>query len=284
MRTMTTANCYVYVYEVDGVVRYVGRGRGTRISAHFKEAARRAANPQKTTKQRRFYDRLVRAIADGSTIVSRKVADKLSGDEAGAREIEEIACYPRGQLWNSIFSYHPVILDEELSARYSAAQKALWANPEERAKRLAAQKEAMARPGIKEKQKAATRAALAVPGVEEKRLARLRAAAANPEMQARRGAAIKAAYENPDVKARHLAALIAGMHRPGVIEQRVATWRMTTATPEYKQRKSLISAEVQGRPEARKLRSDKATAQWLDPEKRANNLAAQARARALKGG
>lgn len=274
-------NCYVYVYEVDGLVRYVGRGRGYRMAAHLKELARRER--RETNKPHRFYDNLAAALATGAMVTSRKIADGLSGDDAAIREMEEIAKYPNDQLWNSIYSHNPVVLDEELRSRFSAAQRALWADPAERAKRNSAREAAMSKPGVRERQISATRAALLRPGVEEKRVQRAREAATKPEVRKKKSVAVRAAYQSEEVKARHLAALIVGMHQPGVIERRVATWHAKMGTPENKARQSRIANEVLSRPEVKNALSAKATAQWRDPEKRARILAAQERSRLLKG-
>jgi hypothetical protein len=98
----TTSAAYVYAILVDGVVRYIGKGRGPRAASHVSEAERinrrRAAGEKVRTSK--FYNGLAAAIRAGRSVVSEIIAGDLTDEAAFARETEEIASYPAGQLWN----------------------------------------------------------------------------------------------------------------------------------------------------------------------------------------
>ena len=119
-------NCYIYVYEIDGVIRYVGRGRKNRIEFHLNNMR----NPKFIG--RKFYRMLCCAIDSGSTVIHRKIIEQLSGDEARICEMIEISKYPREQLWNTIFAHHPKISDDDWIARQSAAMTEVMASTNRR--------------------------------------------------------------------------------------------------------------------------------------------------------
>lgn len=98
-------DAYVYSIVVDGVVRYIGKGSGVRqkrAKEHLraaKELSKRRAGGEKIW-ARHFIYKLARAWENGSKIEHVIVADGLEDAEAYAREIDEIARWPREQLWN----------------------------------------------------------------------------------------------------------------------------------------------------------------------------------------
>src|SRR5262245_53480758 len=93
---------YVYAIKVDGVVRYIGKGRRYRLIEHrriARELNRRRAAGEKI-KARRVHNKLAKAIRNGSVIEHDVIAFNLSDDVAYDRERSEIANAPAGQLWN----------------------------------------------------------------------------------------------------------------------------------------------------------------------------------------
>ena len=84
-------------------------------------------------------------------------------------------------------------------AKRSAAMKAVWARPGEKAKRGAAIKAALSRPEVKAKRGAAIKAALNRPESKAKRSAVMKASHARPEVRARISAGSKAAHARPEV-------------------------------------------------------------------------------------
>lgn len=156
---------YVYTCEVDGIVRYVGKGRGNRVNSHMT-----ALSTGYWCRTNRFYSNLDRAVREGCTVTFQKIVEDLTGDEAVSTELEVIKNYPRDQLWNTKFDGHPRITDEKYRSRLSAAQfdnwddgrrvrmsatmRDKWTDPDYRRRRA----EAFSRPEVKERQSLAMRA------------------------------------------------------------------------------------------------------------------------------
>lgn len=243
---MVNSSCYVYVYEFDGVVRYVGEGRGKRMENHraiaskYAEAIRRG----EPGRAHRFYTNYALALMAGIAPTCRKIAEGLTKREAIDRQNAEIARYPAEQLWNSVLSQHPWMADEQAMAARNAAMKAfwaspegqsvaktLWADPERRERQRAAQKAYWGSPEGRAKRAASAAARCATteglaaiaaaravaatrPGVRERQKAGLLVAAADPSRLARRNAAIKAARSRPEVRAKVSAAAKANWKNP----------------------------------------------------------------------
>lgn len=112
-----------------------------------------------------------------------------------------------------------MILVAGIKPAVSAANKAAWADPERRAKRVAALKAAAA------------------------------ASWADPEVRARRCAAIKAALACPELRARMTAEIRAAMARPEVRARMNAAKRLPDLTPEQRRVYAKIRKEL-GRAEA----------------------------------
>jgi hypothetical protein len=98
---------YVYAIEVDGIVRYIGKGTGARLFMHVIEAKRTAARCGRKTSHLspRRHRKLVEAIRAASTIVERVIVSDMSDGEAYRLESKLIADFHRflaGQLWNTI--------------------------------------------------------------------------------------------------------------------------------------------------------------------------------------
>ena len=193
---------YVYVIEVDGIVRYVGQGRGYRIKDHLQDAQR------DHLKHRKLYANLTVASERGEAIIFRKIIEGLTPEKAWEREAEEIARHPREQLWNMVPGRRPKITDQELIARKSAAGKAVWtpefhikirelrATPEYRAKLSAAASRRSADPVWKENN-AKHRA---FPRDPEQHRAATRRAMADPALRARLSSAGKTRRRTPTDK------------------------------------------------------------------------------------
>ena len=122
---------YVYAIVVDGVVRYIGKGRNDRMFFHMKEArwlAKRCG--ARTNHISPFFHRmLVRALRAGATVREMTLISELSDAEAYRVEGELIGQFHKGhagQLWNTI--------DERfLDPKYLPDE---WTNPVEPMYRL----------------------------------------------------------------------------------------------------------------------------------------------------
>jgi hypothetical protein len=105
-----------------------------------------------------------------------------------------------------------------------SAQKAVWADPEKRARRIASLKAAFSTPEARARRSAAMKAAWAGSGVRE-----------------RRSAAMKAAFSTPEARAAQSARSKVSQNRPDVQEKRSASLKATAAMPEARARRSAAS-------------------------------------------
>jgi len=145
---------YVYEIEVDGIVRYVGKGSGKRVDAYFlmvRSILRRRAAGEivRTTK---FYNRLAKAYRNGSDIQVDIVIDGLSDDEAFEFEIEHISSFKLGQLWNMTLggdappSAKGRKLSDETIKKITSSNKKRWSDSELRLQQSDAKKVHWLRP------------------------------------------------------------------------------------------------------------------------------------------
>lgn len=122
---------YVYQIEVDGIVRYVGKGTGDRVQRHIGKAKRINVMREGGAKVRTtpFHNKLAKALREERLITSTIVASDMADDAAFAMEIELIAQFPVEQLWN---------LRSGGEGFTSADMHRLWSDPEFRNKVSAA--------------------------------------------------------------------------------------------------------------------------------------------------
>jgi hypothetical protein len=99
--------CYVYAIRVDGVVRYIGKGRKDRMYYHLIDAKRIASKPEIKIRNLvpHWRKMLVSAVRRGAKIAEKTLASDLSDSEAYIMEQHLIGTYHKrrtGQLWNTI--------------------------------------------------------------------------------------------------------------------------------------------------------------------------------------
>jgi hypothetical protein len=116
--------CYVYEIQIDGVIRYIGKGRNGRIYSHLIDAKRTASRSDVKIRNLspHFRKMLVSAVRRGLVIAEKIVASNLTDGEAYKIEQEMIGNYHKqhaGQLWNTI--------DERFMDPKYFPQK--WSNP-----------------------------------------------------------------------------------------------------------------------------------------------------------
>jgi hypothetical protein len=108
-KTVSNKQFYIYGIYVDGVVRYIGKGRNGRMHFHVIEARRinsrraRGANTDRTSTK--FYRKLAEAMRHGATITEEIMLDGLTNQRAyriEKQKIEELHKQKRDQLWNTI--------------------------------------------------------------------------------------------------------------------------------------------------------------------------------------
>jgi LEM3-like protein len=100
-------SAYVYALLVDGVVRYVGKGRNGRMYSHLLEAKRSAARcaPDTSGLYPRMHRKLVEAVRAGSQVAESVIVSSLTDKAAyrlESRIIGEFHKHRAGQLRNTI--------------------------------------------------------------------------------------------------------------------------------------------------------------------------------------
>jgi hypothetical protein len=93
--------CYVYEIRVDGVVRYIGKGRNDRIYSHLIDAKRTAIRSDVKIRNLfpHFRKMLVSAVRRGSNIAEKIVASNLTDGEAYKVEWQMIRNYHKSARW-----------------------------------------------------------------------------------------------------------------------------------------------------------------------------------------
>jgi hypothetical protein len=107
VRLKTTIGSYIYVIIVDGVVRYIGKGRNGRMYTHLIEAKCTSARCPAATAHLlpRRHRKLVEAVRAGSQIIETVITSGLTDRAAyrlESRMIGEFHKFRAGQLWNTI--------------------------------------------------------------------------------------------------------------------------------------------------------------------------------------
>jgi hypothetical protein len=107
VRQKATIGSYIYAIVVDGVVRYIGKGRNGRMYAHLVEAKRTSARcPAKTAHlYPRVHRKLVEKVRAKSQIIETVIRSGLTDQAAyrlESRMIGEFHKFRAGQLWNTI--------------------------------------------------------------------------------------------------------------------------------------------------------------------------------------
>ena len=98
-----SGTCYVYHIIVDGVIRYIGKGKNGRVYAHLIDARRTANTPGIIGPF--FRRQLVKAVKRGSVIQEKIIRTDLTDEEAYKFEHAMIGNFHKnhaGQLWNTI--------------------------------------------------------------------------------------------------------------------------------------------------------------------------------------
>lgn len=216
---------YVYEIIVDGVVRYIGKGRGRRADSHIRIAKRllRRQSVGEKVRRSRFYALLSEAIADERVVIARIVRSDLTDEQAFEEECAAILAMPFGQLWNAapggegqssdylkeIFAdpaKREVFRQRSLAAwaRDPERKGARFAEPGSREKQSAMVREKWADPEYRAQQEASralprpTRKGVAVPALSAPAKERW----ADPAFKAKATASIRAVLSAPEYKAR----------------------------------------------------------------------------------
>ena len=96
---------YVYTITVDGVVRYIGKGKGLRLYSHMKEVRSRLNRDYRLQNiGSRLQQNLTKAVLSGAKVIERVQVDNLTETAAYKLEYDKLREYvfagKRDQLWN----------------------------------------------------------------------------------------------------------------------------------------------------------------------------------------
>jgi hypothetical protein len=232
---------YVYALTVDGVVRYIGKGRRYRALEHFRfarEINRRRASGEKL-RALPVHNKLAKALRQGLALGYQVLENGLTDEAAYRREAEEIAKAPAGQLWN--LHHGGEGMDGEMIRQF-------WRDPAFRERTVEAQRRSKADPDYRDRARQATREQWADPEFRERWQRQHRAFWDDPERAAERRALLKAVWADP-VRAERKRELVKSQWTPerraAMAENRRRAW----ADPEFKVR---VAAKVKAAKERKK--------------------------------
>ncbi len=226
---------YVYAIEVDGVVRYIGKGTGKRANIHL-GVARRIANGTCRERTLRVHRELAKCLDRDISIV--RLHEGLLERDAFAMEVAEISA--RQGLWNesrggegpSGFRHTPetlakialVGMGRKHTPETIARMRAVHSTPEatERSRASSASRKVTA------ETRAKLRASLSRPEWVEQASARHRGKPKSPEHRAKISAALRGRVLSPETRAK----LSAKMRQPERLAQIAAVNRAKKLSPE----------------------------------------------------
>jgi hypothetical protein len=98
---------YVYTITVDGVVRYIGKGKDLRLYSHRKEVRSRLNRDYRLQNiGSRLQQNLTKAVLSGAKVIERVLVDNLTETAAYQLEYDKLREYvfagKRDQLWNVV--------------------------------------------------------------------------------------------------------------------------------------------------------------------------------------
>src|SRR5207248_4763027 len=82
---------YVYTITVDGVVRYIGKGKGLRLYSHMKEVRSRLNRDYRLQNiGSRLQQNLTKAVLSGAKVIERVLVDNLTETAAYKLEYDKL--------------------------------------------------------------------------------------------------------------------------------------------------------------------------------------------------
>ena len=105
---------YVYQLSVNGVVKYFGKGRHTRVLCHEIDAKKLIDVRARGEKKRvsRFKNCFAKAVREGKSFEFEIIEVFKTDEEAFDEEVRLINSYPKGELWNTYTSKRGMSSDE----------------------------------------------------------------------------------------------------------------------------------------------------------------------------
>lgn len=250
---------YVYAIKVDGVVRYIGKGRRKRALEHLRKAKEvlrlRAAGqrPRVST----LYRRLSAALEAGARIEHEVMVNGLTDEDALYREFLEIDALPASQLWNTV----PGGVGNS-----GAVMRQLWESPEFRRKVMTSRRAQMyENEEWRERQRQAAVAQWADPEKRRRHNEQHRKLWDDPAAAEDRRALLRKVWADPE-KTERKRALVKSQWTPerraAMSENRRRAW----ADPAFKARAAKNISAAQSKPERAAANRERALARWADDD------------------
>jgi hypothetical protein len=221
---------YVYFLKVDGVVRYVGKGRRYRALEHFRNARdvnERRAKGEKI-KAMRVTNSVAKAMRLGRKIEIQVLSSGMNDAEAYLLEMETIASFPKEQLCN---------IHKGGSGGDADMMRSFWSDPIQREKFRSGIARGHLDPAYRERARATTNGLWSDPEFRKSWMASHRSIWDDPKRAAERRALLKKVWSCPEKTARK-SALVKSQWTPerkaAMSENRRKAW----SDPEFKRRAS----------------------------------------------
>ncbi len=230
------ACAYVYGIVVNGITRYIGKGRGRRAWNHVKYVRALLRQPAKLNKSSKFYRKLAEATQEGC-VVEIKIF-KVGLSDAGAFAFERHLINRHHRLWNT-----------RPEQRH---------DPEWRRKHLAA----VSSPENRMKIGAASRAQWADPIVRRRRMAALVEIGSDPDHRAAISAGLLRHYQDPNNRAAKVARVREVVDRPSWRAQRSRISQKLAKDPKYRAKISAGVAAYCATPDAQAKKSKATKCNW----------------------
>lgn len=259
-----TKTFYVYILaRPDGRPFYIGKGAGQRIFVHAQEA-RRGHVCHKCNTIRKIWKQ-------GGVIQQYIVLETDDEQEAFAYERDLIALHGRDMLCNLTDGGEGssgVVTTEEVRAGRRVVTKALWNDPDYRARMSQAMAERWADPEARTRMTDGIKGAWAKPEVRRKQIDAMTTALADPGVRARISAASKAQMENPAARENLRAANMRAMADPVLRAKIGAAKKKWWDDPQRREAQRSATKALWSDPDYRARMSAASKARWSDPEYR----------------
>lgn len=202
---------YVYVFSVDGITRYVGKGIGDRLWHHERDIKRNRKGRGRRALSA-WHKFLKKSLKLRRTIEVNIFSEQLDDIQAKEIEIKLIAETKRrhegGTLMNFTSGGDGVSSDDakrlnsrpEIKAKLRNKSKAMWEDPAKREHFLKVFKETQAREDIKEKRRQSIKRIWSDPEKKQAWSDGIRRKQNDPKVRAKKSKAIRQAQSDPNIR------------------------------------------------------------------------------------
>lgn len=247
---------YVYAIKVDGIIRYIGKGRRYRVLEHFRyarEINRRRAAGQKV-QAIYFHNKLAKAFRENGSLTYEIIASGLTDDAAYERERVEILAFPKGQLWN---------LREGGMGSNGDVIRAFWRDPEFRKKTMDGARRSKADPDYRERARQTANEQWADVEFRERWTKQHRGVWDDPVLAQERRDLLKRVWSDPEKTAKK-SALVKSQWTPERRAAQKARTKAEWADPEFKAKAVARMVAAKRTPEYRAAVSARMKQMWAE--------------------